>query len=144
MQTYLKESFQPPDLEDTFSNQDAQLEYTPPFHSCVRAFSRVSMDSLSDNDIGLLVFDLVEELGELFHCGKRLRVSMIILQSPKILLATSSNVVQSSHRIHRASDRLLSRLYSILSRVLDTGTHLPFPKDHWAPRSQAHRQYRAH
>jgi hypothetical protein len=55
---YLKESFQPPDLEDAFAYEDTHLEYTPPLDSPVGAFSCVSVDAFAEDDVGLLVFDL--------------------------------------------------------------------------------------
>jgi hypothetical protein len=62
---YLEESFQPPDLEDTFSNQDNHLEDAPPLDSAVCALCSVSVGSFADNDVRLFVFDLGEEFGEL-------------------------------------------------------------------------------
>lgn len=62
---YLKEAFQPPDLEDTFTNQDSHLEHTPPLDSGVCAFCGVSVGSFAEDNIGLFVFDLSEEFGEL-------------------------------------------------------------------------------
>ena len=60
---YLEESLQPPDLEDTFADQDSHLEHTPPLYSGICAFCGVSVRSFSEDDVGLLVFDLGKELG---------------------------------------------------------------------------------
>jgi hypothetical protein len=62
---YLEESFQPPDLEDTFANQNDHLEDAPPFDSAVCAFCCVSVGSFTNDDIGLFVFDLSEEFRQL-------------------------------------------------------------------------------
>ncbi len=62
---YLEESFQPPNLEDTFAHQNSHLEYTPPFNSGICAFGSVSVGSFSDNYVRLLVFHLGEEFGQL-------------------------------------------------------------------------------
>jgi hypothetical protein len=48
---YLEESFQPPDLEDAFSDQDSYLENTPPLDSAVCTFCGVSVRSFSDDDV---------------------------------------------------------------------------------------------
>jgi hypothetical protein len=58
---YLKESFQPPDLEDAFANQDNHLEYAPPFDSTVCTLCRVPVGSFSNNNVRLFVFDLGQE-----------------------------------------------------------------------------------
>jgi hypothetical protein len=63
--SYLKESFQPPDLEDALANQDNHLENAPPLDPAVRAFCGVSVGSFSDDDVGLFVFDLSKEFREL-------------------------------------------------------------------------------
>ena len=62
---YLKEAFQPPDLEDAFADQDTHLEHAPPLDSRVCAFCGVSVGSFAEDDIGLFVFDLSKEFGEL-------------------------------------------------------------------------------
>ena len=62
---YLEESFQPPYLEDTFANQYSHLEDAPPFDSAICALCRVSVGSLAHYDIGLFVFNLCEEFGQL-------------------------------------------------------------------------------
>jgi hypothetical protein len=58
---YLKESLQPPDLEDAFANQDNHLEYAPPFDSTVCTLCRVSVGSFSHNNVRLFIFDLGKE-----------------------------------------------------------------------------------
>jgi hypothetical protein len=60
---YLEESFQPPDLEDTFANQNSHLEHTPPLHSRICAFGSVPVGSFSENDVRLLVFHLGKKFG---------------------------------------------------------------------------------
>lgn len=61
---YLKEAFQPPDLEDTLANQDHHLEDAPPLDSGVGALCGVSVVSFAEDDIGLFVFNLGEEFGK--------------------------------------------------------------------------------
>jgi len=64
---YLKEPFQPPNLEYALPNQNSQLKNTPPLHSGIRAFCRVPVRAFSDHDVRLLVFNLRKEVGEGFH-----------------------------------------------------------------------------
>lgn len=59
---YLKETLQPPDLKDTLGNKDSHLEYRPPLNTLVRRLGGVSVDTLTENDVGLLVLDLSKEL----------------------------------------------------------------------------------
>lgn len=56
--TNLKESLQPPDLENTLSKKDNQLAQTPPFDSRVRALSSVPVRLFPNNDVGLFILDL--------------------------------------------------------------------------------------
>ena len=60
---YLKKPLQPPDLEDALADQHAQLEDGPPFDARVGGFGGVAVGALADDDVGLFVFDLVEEVG---------------------------------------------------------------------------------
>jgi hypothetical protein len=62
---HLKESLQPPDLENALANYNTHLEDTPPFYACVRALSGVAVGSLAHDDVALLVLYLGEKLGEL-------------------------------------------------------------------------------
>ena len=62
--TDLKETLQPPDLEDTLSNQDSQLKDAPPFDTGIGALGSVSVHALPDDNITLLVADLGEQLAE--------------------------------------------------------------------------------
>jgi len=39
--------------------------------------------AFSDDDVGLLVFDLVEEFGELFDCKSKLAVSLMVVGYPR-------------------------------------------------------------
>jgi hypothetical protein len=64
---YLEESLQPPDLKDAFADQDSHLEDAPPLYSSIRALGCISMGSFSDHDVGLFVFDLSEEFGQLSY-----------------------------------------------------------------------------
>jgi hypothetical protein len=66
---HLEETLQPPNLKDSLSYQHTQLEYRPPLDPRVCAFCCVSVRAFSDDDVGLFVFDLVEEFGELADCG---------------------------------------------------------------------------
>lgn len=65
---YLKEALQPPDLEDTLGNKDSHLEYGPPLDTLVGRLGGVAVDALTENDVGLLVLDLCEELGKSADC----------------------------------------------------------------------------
>lgn len=66
--SYLEESLQPPDLENTLPNQDHQLEHAPPLHSRIGTLGSISMRTLADNDVGLLVFHMGNLVGQLAHC----------------------------------------------------------------------------
>ena len=57
---YLKEPLQPPDLENALPNEDSQLKYAPPFDPAICAFSCIAVGPLTDNDVGLFIFDLVQ------------------------------------------------------------------------------------
>lgn len=56
--SHLKESLQPPDLENSLTNEDNELEDTPPLDAGISALGRVPVCSLADNDIALLILDL--------------------------------------------------------------------------------------
>lgn len=62
---YLKEALQPPNLETALSDKDGHLEDAPPLDSCVCALRGVSVSSLSNDNVSLLVLDLVQEFGKL-------------------------------------------------------------------------------
>jgi len=55
--TYLKESPQPPDLEDTFSNDNTNDKQIPPLDSGVGALGRVTVGALTQDNVTLLVLD---------------------------------------------------------------------------------------
>jgi hypothetical protein len=59
---YLKEAFQPPNLEDALPNQNYHLEDAPPLNPAIGTLCRVAVRSLADDDVRLLVFDLGKEL----------------------------------------------------------------------------------
>lgn len=63
---YLEKALQPPDLEDAFGEEHAELEDAPPFDAAVGAFGGVAVDAFPHDDVGLFVFDLGEEVGEEF------------------------------------------------------------------------------
>lgn len=58
--TNLKEPLQPPNLKTAVGDEYKNLKYAPPFHPTVSALSSVSMSPLSDDDIALLIFHLVD------------------------------------------------------------------------------------
>lgn len=62
---YLEEALQPPDLEDALAGQDDHLEDAPPLDAAVGALCGVAVRSFAYDDVGLFVFDLGEEFGEL-------------------------------------------------------------------------------
>lgn len=59
---YLKESLKPPNLEETLSDEEDELEQTPPFNTRVCAFGGVAVHSFSEDDVGLFVADLFKRL----------------------------------------------------------------------------------
>lgn len=59
----LEEATQPPDLEEGFTNDDADDEEVPPLDSGVCALGGVAVGALADDDVLLLVLDLGEEIG---------------------------------------------------------------------------------
>lgn len=61
---YLEEALQPPDLEDAVGDKDAHLEHAPPFDTLVGAFGGVPVDTLAEDDVTLLIFDLSNEFGK--------------------------------------------------------------------------------
>lgn len=63
-----EEALNPPDLEDTLADEETQLENAPPLYARVCGFCRVAVGALADNDIGLLVFYLGDELGKGADC----------------------------------------------------------------------------
>ena len=58
----LEEPLKPPDLEEALADQEAKLEDAPPLDARVSALRSVSMCSLANNDVALLVLDLRYEL----------------------------------------------------------------------------------
>lgn len=59
----LEEATQPPDLEEGFTNDDADDEEVPPLDSGVCALGGVAVGALADDDVLLLVLDLGKEIG---------------------------------------------------------------------------------
>lgn len=66
--THLEESLQPPDLEDTLTNEHGKLENAPPLHSGVCALRCVPMYPLSNDNVRLFILHLSQSLGEFTHC----------------------------------------------------------------------------
>lgn len=69
--SYLKKPLQPPHLEYPFSHQDGHLKDTPPFHPPICTLRRVPVHLLPHHDVGLLIFDLLDEHREHVHCNQR-------------------------------------------------------------------------
>lgn len=67
MPSYLKEPFQPPDLENAVCKKNSQLEKTPPFHAAICTLGGVSMGAFADNDVLLLILDVGKLFGQFFH-----------------------------------------------------------------------------
>ena len=65
---YLEKALQPPDLEDALADKDSHLKNTPPLDTLVCRLGGVAVDALAQNDVGLLVLDLSEELGKSANC----------------------------------------------------------------------------
>lgn len=61
--SYLKKALQPPDLKDALADQHAELEDGPPFDARIGGFGGVAVGALTDDDVGLFVFDLVKQVG---------------------------------------------------------------------------------
>lgn len=66
--TYLEEALQPPNLEHALSDQNAELEDTPPLDPRIGALGCVSVRPLPNNNVALLVLNLGYEFGHLAHC----------------------------------------------------------------------------
>jgi hypothetical protein len=60
----LEEATQPPDLEECLANNHSDDEHVPPLDTGVGALGGVAVGALADDNVGLLVLDLGEELGE--------------------------------------------------------------------------------
>lgn len=69
--SYLKKPLQPPHLEYPFSHQDGHLKDTPPFDPSICTLRRVPVHLLPHHDIGLLIFDLLDEHREHVHYKQR-------------------------------------------------------------------------
>ena len=52
-------------MEHADADEHPELEDRPPFHSGVGRFGCVPVDAFADYDVGLFVFDLGQEFGEL-------------------------------------------------------------------------------
>lgn len=59
---HLEEAAQPPYLKERLANDDADNKKIPPLDSAVCALGRVSVGSLTHDDIRLLIFDLADQL----------------------------------------------------------------------------------
>ena len=62
MSAYLKESLQPPNLENTLANKHRKLEDTPPLNTSIRALGCVSVYPLANDNVRLLILDLGESV----------------------------------------------------------------------------------
>lgn len=62
--THLEKALQPPHLEDTLSNNNKQLEKTPPLDTTVGALGCIPVHALTDNNVSLLVADLGHIVGQ--------------------------------------------------------------------------------
>jgi hypothetical protein len=62
--THLEKALQPPHLEDTLSNNNKQLEKTPPLNTAVGALGRIPVHTLANNNVPLLIADLSHILGK--------------------------------------------------------------------------------
>lgn len=66
--TYLKEAFEPPDLEHALTNEDNELEDAPPLDAGVGALSRVPVCSLTNDNVALFILYLRDEFRHLANC----------------------------------------------------------------------------
>ena len=62
---YLKEPPQPPNLEHTLANDNADDENVPPLDSAVGALGRVTVGALADDNVALLILYPLEKLRKL-------------------------------------------------------------------------------
>jgi len=62
--SYLEGSAEPPDLEERLADDNADDKHVPPLDTAVGALGGVAVGSLAHDDVGLFVFNLVEEIGE--------------------------------------------------------------------------------
>ena len=60
----LEESLEVVDLEDGVSDDDTDLEDGPPLDTVVGGLGGVSVGSLPDDDVALLVLDLADQVGQ--------------------------------------------------------------------------------
>ncbi len=65
----LKETTEPPDLEEGLADDDANDENVPPLDTAVCALGGVAVGAFAEDNVLLLVLDLGEELGEALHCS---------------------------------------------------------------------------
>jgi hypothetical protein len=64
----LEEAAEPPDLEDRLANDDTDNEDVPPLDTGVGAFGGVAVNTLTHDNVLLLVLNLGQELGETLDC----------------------------------------------------------------------------
>lgn len=60
----LEEATEPPDLEESLTNDDADDEHVPPLDTGVGAFGGIAVGAFADDDVRLLVLDLGKKIGE--------------------------------------------------------------------------------
>jgi hypothetical protein len=67
--THLEKALQPPHLEDTLSNDNKQLEQTPPLNTAIGALGRIPVHALANNNVPLLIADLSHVIGQFADLG---------------------------------------------------------------------------
>ena len=65
----LEEPAQPPDLEESLTDDKADDEDVPPLDTGVCALGGVAVRALTDDDVGLLVLDLCQKFGHAADWG---------------------------------------------------------------------------
>lgn len=58
----LEEALQPPNLEDTLTDENKHLEDGPPLNTLVCRLGSIAVNTLTENDIRLLILDLCQKL----------------------------------------------------------------------------------
>lgn len=96
--TNLKETLQPPNLEDTLSDDNGQLEDAPPLHTAIGALGGVTVHSLAHNNVSLLIPHLGDSLRKLANYINERSVyssSQITVPEPPTMLRSSWHKVSS-------------------------------------------------
>lgn len=96
--TNLKETLQPPNLEDTLSDDNSQLEDAPPLHTAIGALGGVTVHSLAHNNVSLFIPHLGDSLRKLAnYINERSVYSFSQITAQKCCEATGTSVSSAIH-----------------------------------------------